>query len=150
MSTFANYSFPSIFGMYALSFLPHAYAMSIAFTAGSGLTWDNANPRAMHQQLKDKIPKAKYDRFLRAEGANSNGFENLPLWAIAVLAGNMARLPNHTLNSHATVYLVTRAIYNVIYISTESNALSFFRSAVYLAGIGTIGSLMLQAGSVLG
>lgn len=40
-------------------------------------------------------------KYIRAEAAQENGFSNLPFFGVALLAGNLARLPASTLNSAA-------------------------------------------------
>jgi uncharacterized MAPEG superfamily protein len=85
----------------------------------------------------------------RAEGAQTNGFENLGLFATAVLAGNFAGLPARTLNLLSGGYLVSRALYNVIYVSHTTEAGANLRSATYFSGIGLIMTLFVKAGNVL-
>lgn len=45
----------------------------------------------------------------------------LGLFAAAVAVGNVARLPNAVLNRAASVYLVSRAAYNLLYILGTSS-----------------------------
>lgn len=53
---------------------------------------------------------------IRAEGAQQNGFENLGLFASAVVIGNVAKLDNSTLNMLSCAYLASRVVYNLSYI----------------------------------
>jgi uncharacterized MAPEG superfamily protein len=88
-------------------------------------------------------------RILRCEGAQTNGFENLGLFATAVLAGNLAGLPAQTLNTLSGGYCLSRIVYNLIYINNTSEAMANTRTAVFLAGIGQIFTLFIQSGNVL-
>lgn len=60
---------------------------------------------------------------MRAEGAQQNGFENIGLFAAAVVIGNVAKLDNWTLNSLSFGYLASRVLYNVIYIGGTTDAM---------------------------
>jgi uncharacterized MAPEG superfamily protein len=58
-------------------------------------------------QKKDKLT-ADEKRIVRSESAQQNGFENVPFFGIAILAGNYAKLAPSTLNTLALVYLASR------------------------------------------
>jgi uncharacterized MAPEG superfamily protein len=88
-------------------------------------------------------------RILRCEGAQTNGFENLGLFATAVLAGNLAGLPAQTLNTLSSGYCLSRIVYNFIYINNTSEAMANTRTMVFLAGIGQIFTLFIQSGNIL-
>ncbi|MGG6496847.1 UNVERIFIED_CONTAM: MAPEG family protein, partial [Bacteroidetes bacterium 56_B9] len=51
------------------------------------------------------------------------GFENLGLFAAAVVAGNIVRLDNWTLNVLSGGYLLSRVAYNLIYINNTTDAM---------------------------
>jgi hypothetical protein len=63
------------------------------------------------------------------------------------LAGNVARLPVDTLNSFAAIYLGSRVVYNILYISISDGKLAHLRSVSYLAGIGAIFRIFIKAGN---
>jgi uncharacterized MAPEG superfamily protein len=52
-----------------------------------------------------------------------NGFENIGLFAAAVVAGNIANLDNSTLNFWSGGYLISRVIYTYIYINNTSDTM---------------------------
>ncbi|KAN0095989.1 hypothetical protein V8E51_014794 [Hyaloscypha variabilis] len=60
-------------------------------------------------------------RILHAEAAQTNCFENLALLATAVLARNLAGLPAATLNTLSGGYLLSRVLYNFVYINNTSD-----------------------------
>jgi len=78
-----------------------------------------------------------------------NGFENLALFASAVVAGNLAGIPPATLNKLCGGYLVSRVVYNVIYITNTSQTAAGIRSLVYGTGIGHIFALFIKAANIL-
>jgi len=88
-------------------------------------------------------------RISRAEGAQQNGFENLALFAAAVVAGNAAGLAHSTLNLLSGGYLFSRVVYNYIYITNETQAAANARSGVYVGGVALIMTLFIKAGNAL-
>ena len=95
------------------------------------------------------MSSAQFGRFQRAEAAQQNGFENIGLYAAAVVIANVARLPVSTLNTATLYYLVSRAVYNLLYINVESLSMSNLRTIVFLSGIGTIMTLFVKSGNAL-
>jgi uncharacterized MAPEG superfamily protein len=63
---------------------------------------------------------------VRAEGAQQNGFENIGLFAAAVVIGNVAKLDNWTLNALSAAYLASRVAYNALYITGTTEAMGMF------------------------
>ena len=89
------------------------------------------------------------ETILRAESAQANGFENISLFATAVVAGNMAHLSTSYLNGLSIAYVVSRAVYNVLYITNTSTGMAQARSAVFFAGVGCMMGLFIGAGNKL-
>ena len=79
----------------------------------------------------------------RCEGAQTNGFENIGLFAAAVLAGNFAGLPAPTLNLLSGGYVVSRVLYNWIYINSTRPAMALARTGMWSVGIGILLALGL-------
>lgn len=95
-------------------------------------------------------------KYVRAEAATSNTYETLPLFACAVLAGAVARLPLEQQHKFALSYVGLRALYSVssshhcfpnerlahfrffvlqfLYVKITSKNASYIRSVVWLAG----------------
>ena len=105
-------------------------------------------PSPFHKSSNTPTPQNK-SRIIRAEAAQTNGFENLPLFATAVLAGNLAGLPASTLNTLSGGYLISGVLYNLVYIDNTTEALGHLRSVVFLAGIGQIFTIFVKSGNVL-
>lgn len=86
-------------------------------------------------------------RILRAESASSNGFEGLPLFAAAIVAGNSAGLSALALNSLTIAYIASRVVYNYVYIFLGGNRkIAGFRTPIWFVGIGSIMTLFVKAG----
>ncbi|PMD64540.1 uncharacterized protein K444DRAFT_520701, partial [Hyaloscypha bicolor E] len=114
--------------------------------------FDNRSPRTYAQNLeKDQIiNKETKARILRAESAQSNGFENLALFATPVLAGNLAGLSAQTLNTLSIGYPLSRQAYNFFILTILlSEGMANLRSVVFLAGVGQIFTLSIMSGNSL-
>ncbi|KAF3934495.1 hypothetical protein ABW19_dt0204400 [Dactylella cylindrospora] len=145
-----NYSFPSLIAAYILCAVPQAYAIYTVVNYGKGVRWSVPNPRSMPHVLKSQLDNETYERVCRGIAAQFNGFENLPLFAVAVLAANAARLPLEIINHHVISYVISRIFYIIAYIGINHRWLSFIRSAVYFTGIYFIGSLVYMSLQVIG
>jgi uncharacterized MAPEG superfamily protein len=71
----------------------------------------------------------------------TNGFDNIAFFAAAVVAGNVANLNTHTLNTLSVAYVASRVVFNIVYVSNwpKLRVVSFF------AGIGICFTLFLKA-----
>lgn len=67
----------------------------------------------------------------------------------AVLAGNLAHLTPSTLNAFVGFYLASRVAYNLFYIHVTSRALSFLRSASFLAGVVSLMVVFVKSGNAV-
>lgn len=113
--------------------------------------FDNKNPRTYTRETEgdQSIDKATKAKIVRAEGAQQNGFENLGLFAAAVVIGNVAKLDNSTLNTLAFGYLASRVAFNGLYIYGTTDMLSNVRSMSFLVGVGIIWTFFIKSGNVL-
>ncbi len=69
--------------------------------------------------------------------------ENISLFAAAVVAGNMAHLPTSYLNGLSIAYVVSRAVYNVLYVTNTSAGMA------QAVGVGCMMGLFFGAGNKL-
>lgn len=135
-----NLSILAIPAYFGLAVVPHAYAIFVA-TRGGKRQWDNANSKGQQhkQTLKEKLSPEELGRFERAEAAHANGMENLPVFATAVILGNLAKLEQGGwggLNAFAGSFLALRVLYNVVYINNTSREVSAVRSLIWAATVG--------------
>lgn len=86
---------------------------------------------------------------IRAEGAQTNGFENLGLFAAAILAGNFAGLPNETLNLLSGGYVASRVLYNLIYINHTTEVGAAARTVTFFTGLGFVMTLFVKSGNAI-
>lgn len=145
-----NYSLYTIPAAWGLSLVPHLYAAHL-YQKATSRTFDNRHPRSLTKIVAEdqSIDSTTKGRIIRAEGAQQNGFENVGLFAAAVVAGNMARLDNSWLNILSAGYVLSRLIYNVIYINNTTASLAMVRSTVFTGGAGMIIALYIMAGNNL-
>ncbi|KAF1363320.1 hypothetical protein EJ07DRAFT_163193 [Lizonia empirigonia] len=139
-----NFSLYAIPAAWVLSIAPHFYAASLG-------KFDNKNPRTYTRDTEgdQTIDKATKATIIRAEGAQQNGFENLGLFAAAVVIGNVAKLDNSTLNTLSAAYLASRVAYNGLYIAGTTDMMSNLRSVSFLTGVGIIWTFFIKSGNVL-
>ncbi|KAF2196541.1 hypothetical protein GQ43DRAFT_445013 [Delitschia confertaspora ATCC 74209] len=149
-----NPSILAIPAYYVLSLLPHMYAVHTA-TAGHPTKFDNRNPRSstLKSSLKGTLDAETYAKYERAESAHANGMENLPLFATAVILGNMAGFKKDGiggLTGFAGAVLAVRAAYTVVYIGNKTQGLSVLRSSLWAVGTGLCLRVIVKAAKALG
>ena len=143
-SSSLNYPLLAIPAYYAFSVLPHLYAGSILASAGYKV--NNANPKASlsPSAVQGKVPDEVFQKYQRAENAQSNNIEQMPLFASAVLASLLAEKvtlrgkagDNTGLSMYITLYMVVRSAYVVSYVQIADHSKSFIRS--FLWGFGSL------------
>ncbi|KAI5474967.1 hypothetical protein MNV49_002151 [Pseudohyphozyma bogoriensis] len=144
----SNLSFYAIPAAWVLSITPHFYAIGLSKTCKDLPDFDNVSPRefiARCRTLEKQSPSAA--KYLRAEAAQQNGFENLGFFAAAIVAGNLGGLGNSVMNKIAAGYLASRVVYNFLYITTTTDGLSNLRTVSFLAGIGLIWTPFILLGN---
>lgn len=82
-----HYSLLTIPAMWLTAVAPHSWAISYVKKHNHG-RFDNANAKtqAFGAKLQANLPADVLARYERAEAAHRNGLENLPLFAVGVLA----------------------------------------------------------------
>ncbi|TPX21150.1 hypothetical protein DIZ76_015104 [Coccidioides immitis] len=150
MQTSNNWTYHSIVGAYALGILPHGYYYWKMMRATNWKT-SNLMPRENLNSLRDKIPADIWARLCRARGAHLNAFESLPLFAAAMIAGNVSNLPTKELNILAAEYLGARVLYTAVYMGARSELMSYVRTGLYGWSVGIPLYVLIKAGnSMLG
>jgi len=146
-----NLSLYTIPAAWVLSIAPHFYAMSL-----SGKKFDARTPRQLISSLENDqtVDTATKGLIARAEGAQQNNFENLGVFAAAVVAGNLALASPKgfalaTLNKLSLGYLAIRTTYNIIYINNTTEGMAGVRTLVYLSGVGVVMTLFVGSGRAL-
>ncbi|KAF2451624.1 hypothetical protein P171DRAFT_450455 [Karstenula rhodostoma CBS 690.94] len=162
-STGLNYPLLAIPAYYIFSLAPHIYAMNILKSAG--YKFNNSNPKASISpaNVQGKVPDAVFTAYQRAENAQNNNFEQLPLFAAAVLAsilaervspsikiGGSGSLDPTDLATFVGAWFAVRTAYNVAYVSIADHSKSFIRSGLWAVGSGLAFYQIFKAARVLG
>ena len=144
-----NISLYTVPAAWVVAFMPRVWAIR-TYTAATKKDTKaiSLQPRDFSKiATNDQALDAKTrDRIIRAEAAQANGFENFGLFAAAVVAGNMAGLEVGTMNGLTIAYLVSRVVYNHIYIFNDLVP-SQARSVTFLGGVGICMAMFVQAGN---
>jgi len=146
-SSTLNYPLLAIPAYYLFSLAPHFYAANLL--SAHGYKPNNANPKASlsPSAVQGKVPDVVFQKYQRAENAQSNNMEQLPLFAAAVLASIIAeRLTLKGASATVTggdvtglttfvgAWFAVRAAYCVAYVLIADHATSFIRSALWSTG----------------
>lgn len=131
MMTLANWS------VLVACLLPVA-TVAIAKASGVGRSpakggYDNANPREWLGKLTGMQQ--------RANAAQANGFEALPLFIAAVVLAQQAGGPQDRIDMLAMAFVVIRVVYVVLYLANQAT----LRSIVWGLGLAASIAILLQA-----
>ncbi len=112
----------AIWAMVVASLLPLAMAMLAKMFGGFKLA-DNAHPRDFLQHTTGVAA--------RANAAQQNSYETLPVFLVAVLVAMLFFVPQSIINTLAWLYVLIRIGYGAAYIAN----LSIFRSVLWVLSI---------------
>ncbi|GAA6023437.1 hypothetical protein JCM11491_005584 [Sporobolomyces phaffii] len=142
-----NYSFYAIPATWVVGMSSHWYAIALTKLSRQLPDFDNSDVRSFQARVAAMDRKNPVvGKFVRAEAATSNTYETLPLFACAVLAGAVARLPLDQQHRFAWTYVAIRAVYSLLYVKVTSQKWSGLRSVVWLTGVVSILNQFVQAG----
>ena len=109
----------AVWAMVVASLLPVVMAMTAKVFGGFGVA-DNAHPRDFLQQTTGASA--------RANAAQQNSYETLPIFLAAVIAAMLLFVPQSIINILAWLYVIIRIGYCVAYITN----LATFRSILWV------------------
>ncbi|MFA9203812.1 MAG: MAPEG family protein [Flavobacteriales bacterium] len=112
----------AIYCMIIASLLPFGFTFTAKIAAGFKLK-DNHNPRQMLSQAEGLAA--------RANAAQLNSFETLPIFLAAVLMAQYMIVPQAMINNLAIAYVVLRVVYGFAYLAN----LASFRSVIWTLGL---------------
>ncbi|KAL2823666.1 hypothetical protein BDW59DRAFT_95530 [Aspergillus cavernicola] len=140
-----NYSVHSIVAAYGIGMIPHGYYFVKMMANAKGLA-TNILPRENLSNLQGKVTNQVWTQLAKARGAHLNAMENLPLFAVAMLAGNVAKLPTSELNILSLEYLGARLLYIATYMGARSEALSYVRTGLWAWSVSIPIFALVKAG----
>ncbi|CBF90339.1 hypothetical protein AN0032.2 [Aspergillus nidulans FGSC A4] len=140
-----NYSIHSIIAAYGIGLIPHGYYF-VTMMANARSQASNLLPRENLSTLKSSLPSQIWTKLAKARGAHLNAMENLPLFAVAMLAGNVAQLPADELNTLSLEYLGARILYMAAYMGARSEAISYVRTGLWAWSVSIPIMALVKAG----
>ncbi|KAJ5461795.1 uncharacterized protein N7458_003347 [Penicillium daleae] len=143
-----NYSIHSIVAAYGLGIAPHGYYIVKMMANAKGQS-SNILPRENLSNLKGRISSQVWDKLARARGAHLNAMEGIPMFAAAMLAGNLANLPAKDLNWFALDYLGARVLYTMAYMGVKSEAASYLRTGLWAWSISIPILVLLKSANAI-
>lgn len=127
----------AIYAMMAACFLPFVFTI-IAKLSGGFRPADNANPRAFLAKTTG--------RAARANAAQANSFESLPMFLAATTVAMYCFVPQDVINSLAWLYVFIRIAYGVAYIINAA----MLRSVLWFLSMACIAMLFVLSIRVQG
>lgn len=136
-----------------------------AILTSSGYKPNNANPKASlaPSAVQGKVPDHVFQRYQRAENAQSNNMEQMPLFVAAVLASVFAERSSFKgagisvtggdptgVGSFVMAWFAVRAAYCVAYVTIGDHPKSLIRSALWAVGSGLAMWQIYKAAQILG
>ncbi len=112
----------AIYCMIIASLLPFSFTMIAKISAGFRPK-DNQNPRQLLASAQGLAA--------RANAAQLNSFETLPIFLAAVLTAQYMIVPQPLINQLAIAYVLLRVVYGIAYLTN----LAAFRSVIWLLGM---------------
>eukprot|EP01065_Artemidia_motanka_P032661 TRINITY_DN39653_c0_g1_i1.p2 TRINITY_DN39653_c0_g1~~TRINITY_DN39653_c0_g1_i1.p2 ORF type:complete len:169 (+),score=50.28 TRINITY_DN39653_c0_g1_i1:60-566(+) len=118
-----------VLGTYFTAYLPQV--MRAALTpVFSGKAYDNVNPRM--QTAAVMLAEEGGGMFGRLQSAHVNGLENLPVFGLSVLFALTAGVDKVQISRIATLHVLLRTLYNVLYVFGKNQAVAGIRSLAYI------------------
>ncbi|EDU39843.1 MAPEG domain containing protein [Pyrenophora tritici-repentis] len=158
-----KYPLLAIPAYYVFSVVPHVYASGLL--ARHGYKMNNANPKASlsPENVKGKVPDEVFQKYQRAENAQSNNMEQMPLFAAAVLASLIAERTTATgigrevmsgdatgLTTFISAWFAVRTLYVVSYVQLSEAPKSAIRSVLWATGSGLAFYQFYKAAALFG
>ena len=136
--------------MFTLGLVPYAYGNAQVVAARNG-KYNQHSPRSQAnlENIKKTVPKETWQCFERCIAAHTNSNENFPLFAAAVVCGNIAKLDPDTLNLACGAFLGLRVAYLAVYMGVSKPPLSYARSLIWMLSVGVCFYVMISAGMVM-
>ncbi|KAF8928310.1 hypothetical protein EDD21DRAFT_373052 [Dissophora ornata] len=142
-SSYPNFPLLSLPIAAGIAYAPHFIRALIVVNATK--RWNNINPRGQLEKVETRMSKAAWAMAKRAESAHTNGLETLPVFYGAVLAALHAGVAKDTVNYYAGFFVLSRALYNIVYIFNTTQITALARTSIWAAGMVACLKLFLAA-----
>ncbi|KAF9995662.1 hypothetical protein BGZ80_011065 [Entomortierella chlamydospora] len=126
-----------------IAYAPHFIRALIVINATK--RWNNVSPRGQLEKVETRMTKAAWAMAKRAEGAHMNGLETLPVFYGAVLAALHAGVDKDTVNFYSGFFVISRVIFNIVYILNTNQITALTRTGIWSAGMIACLKLFLAA-----
>jgi uncharacterized MAPEG superfamily protein len=129
----SNYSILAIPAYLVIAMVPHAYSVYLV-TKHNNNKFDHPSPRSTNNRsmIEKSVPQEIYRQYERCRAAHDNMLENMAIVVGGILSGMIAKLDASLMNTLCSVYLVSRIIYTVSYITIASPKYAMTRTFWYL------------------
>lgn len=119
-----NTSLQTIPLAFGLALTPHLYS-NVHLMLATQNTQSVAMPRTNLEAFKASLPKDLWNHLARARGAHLNSLEVFPLYAAAIVAGNLAKLPAEDLSGVWWSFLSARVVYMGLYLGVKNDVMAY-------------------------
>ncbi|KDN50810.1 hypothetical protein K437DRAFT_273027 [Tilletiaria anomala UBC 951] len=135
-----------------LAAVPHWYSIALARRHKTSPPFDLGNPRRWVAGLQFKAASGHKltpveTLVLQGQACQQNGFEHLPIYAVALLTGIVAKLPPSTLNKIAIFYVISRIIYVYLYLNIHTGMKALWRTIAFNSGYLSLVYIFFNAAS---
>lgn len=110
---------------------------------GKGGGYDLRAPRMSVEKAIDSTPEGRF--VARCQGAHLNAIENFPFFATAVILATITGLNPVLVDTSATLYVVVRCAYTLVYMLNTTQVLAMTRSALWFLSLGICSGLVFAA-----
>lgn len=77
-------------------------------------------------------------------------YQNFPLFASAIVLGNVAGLPQSEMTTFAATFLAVRVAYTAVYMSHTTQGPTGLRSLLWVSGMGLCFRVLWRAAAAMG
>lgn len=126
----------SIPAYHMIAIIPHIYAQYISMQGTAGRLHNN-NPRSVliTERLRKTLPPQQFAKWERAKASHYNTTENAPLFVATIFACLLAEQQEGAdqtgADTFAIAYVLLRALFVLIYCTTETERWSYVRSFLF-------------------
>lgn len=113
--------------------VPHSYSVWLV-TKHNNKKFDLPSPRSTDNRasIEKSVPREVYRKYERCRAAHDNMFENMAFVVGGIITGIVGKLDATFMNRACAVYLLSRVLYTITYVSISSPRYATLRTLWYL------------------